>query len=64
MTPLPRLIVIADHATAGGRLPEIIATAVDHGASAVVLRAREAATGVRVELAPCCGGSWTQSMEL
>jgi thiamine monophosphate synthase len=43
-------MVVADLATFGGRLPELVAAAVDHGARAVVLRAREAATATRVEL--------------
>jgi thiamine-phosphate pyrophosphorylase len=40
-THLPRLMVVADVDAAGGRLPYIVATAVDHGARAVVLRARQ-----------------------
>ena len=51
MTSLPRLMVVADLATVGVRLPEIVGTAVDHGARAVVLRAREAPTATRVEIA-------------
>jgi thiamine-phosphate pyrophosphorylase len=51
VTPLPRFIVVADLATVGGRLPEVVATAVDCGARAVLLRAREAATATRLELA-------------
>jgi thiamine monophosphate synthase len=39
--PVPRLMVVADVDAAGGRLPYIVAIAVDHGARAVVLRARE-----------------------
>ncbi len=50
MTPLPRLIVVADLATVGSSLPEVVSAAIDHGARAVVLRAREASTGSRVEL--------------
>jgi thiamine-phosphate pyrophosphorylase len=37
---LPRLLVIADAETAGGRLPDIVARAVHCGARGVVLRAR------------------------
>ncbi len=44
-------MVVADLATVGARLPEIVGTAVDHGARAVVLRAREASTATRVEIA-------------
>ncbi len=44
-------MVVADLATVGVRLPEIVGTAVDHGARAVVLRAREASSATRVEIA-------------
>ena len=51
MKRLPRLIVIADHPSVGGRLPYVIATAVDHGARAVLLRARERPPVERLVLA-------------
>ncbi|HEX7744373.1 MAG TPA: thiamine phosphate synthase, partial [Micromonosporaceae bacterium] len=48
---MPRLLVIADAETGGGRLPAIVAEAVHHGARAVVLRARELPAATRMELA-------------
>jgi thiamine-phosphate pyrophosphorylase len=51
VTTLPRFIVVADLATVSARLDDVIASAVDHGARAVLLRARDATTAVRVELA-------------
>jgi thiamine-phosphate pyrophosphorylase len=48
---LPRLLVIADAATAGGRLPPIVAEAVHYGARAFVLRARELPAPELAELA-------------
>lgn len=48
---LPRLLVIADAATAGERLPAIVTEAVHHGARAVVLRARDLPAAQRLELA-------------
>ena len=43
-------MVVADLVTVGGRLPEVVSVAIDHGARAVVLRAREASTATRVDL--------------
>jgi thiamine-phosphate diphosphorylase len=48
---LPRLLVIADAGTAGGRLPDVVAQAVHYGARAVVLRARQLPTANRLTLA-------------
>jgi thiamine-phosphate pyrophosphorylase len=43
MSPrLPRLIVVADLGTVGGRLPSVIDALVGHGARGVLLRTREA----------------------
>jgi thiamine-phosphate diphosphorylase len=49
--PLPRFMMVADVATAARPLPEIVASAVDHGARAVLLRARSLAAAARAELA-------------
>jgi thiamine monophosphate synthase len=43
--------MVADVATAARPLPEIVASAVDHGTRAVLLRARSLAAAARVELA-------------
>jgi len=51
VSELPRLLVIADARTVGGRLRAVVAEAVHCGARAVVLRARELPTAPRLELA-------------
>lgn len=48
---LPRLVVIADAASAPRPLPEIVASAAEHGARAFVLRARELPLREQAELA-------------
>jgi thiamine-phosphate pyrophosphorylase len=52
---LPRLLVIADAETFGGRLTAVVAESVHCGARAVMLRARDLPTAARVELAAALG---------
>ena len=47
---LPRLMVVADVASAPGPLPDIVATAADHGARGFLLRARDLPARDRAEL--------------
>jgi thiamine-phosphate diphosphorylase len=48
---LPRLLVIADAETAGGRLPAIVEAAIHNGARGFMLRARQLDPASRVDLA-------------
>ncbi len=50
MIELPRLMVVADVASAPGPLPGIVETAADHGARGFVLRARDLPARDRAEL--------------